>query len=91
MKDLPTNVKAYKKTPLFTSETVPSGLLKTHTTKSGTWGKICVQKGKLHYVIEVEPQEEIELDPDQHGVVEPEVPHHVTPLGEVEFYVEFYK
>ncbi len=91
MKELPTNTNAYKKTPLFTNESIPSGLLKTHTTKAGTWGKICVKKGKLLYVIENDPIEEIELSSEKYGVVEPQVPHHVTPLDEVEFYVEFYK
>ena len=91
MKELPKNVEAYKKTPLFTNETVPSGLLKTHTTKEGTWGKIQILKGKLLYVIETDSEEQIELDADKFGVVEPEVPHHIKPMGAVEFYVEFYK
>ena len=91
MKKLPESVKEYKRTPDFNEETVPSGLLKAHTTKVGTWGKICVDKGKLLYVIETEPMEKVELSPDKHGVVEPEVAHHVEPLGEVEFHVEFYK
>lgn len=91
MKELPKNTQAYKKTPMFTQETVPVGLLKNHTTKAGTWGKICISKGKLLYVIEGKPQESIELSPSKYGVVEPEIPHHVKPLGEVEFFVEFYK
>lgn len=91
MKTLPENVRPYKKTPKFTNDTVPSGLLKSHTTKKGTWGKIVVLKGVLRYVIETVPAKEIVLSQDKFGVVEPEVPHHVTPQGEVEFYVEFYK
>lgn len=91
MKTLPQEVQAYKKTPLFNQENVPAGLLKSHTTKAGTWGKICINKGILLYVIEEQPQESIELSPTTYGVVEPEVPHHVKPLGEVEFFVEFYK
>lgn len=91
MKELPSDVHPYKKTPIFTQETVPEGLLKAHTTKAGTWGKICIIKGKLLYVIETEPQKSIELSPSTYGVVEPEIPHHVKPLGEVEFFVEFYK
>lgn len=91
MKEIPSSLKAYKQTPLFNNQSVPPGLLKTHTTKAGTWGKICVKKGRLQYVIEQEPKEEIELSPDKYGVVEPEVPHHVKPIGEVEFFVEFYK
>jgi len=91
LKDLPSNVKAYKKTPIFTSETVPDGLLKTHRTMKGTWGKICVIEGLLRYTIESSPSESITLSSDHHGVVEPEVPHHVEPIGYVEFFIEFYK
>ena len=91
MKELPSNLEAYKKTPVFTEKTVPNGLLKAHSTKAGIWGKICVTKGKLLYVIEVEPQEVIELRIDKFGVVEPEVLHHVEADGEVEFFVEFFR
>jgi len=91
MKELPKNLNSYKKTAIFNQETVPAGLLKAHTTKAGTWGKINIKSGKLLYVIETEPLESIELSPSRYGVVEPEVPHHVQPLGEVEFFVEFYK
>ena len=47
--------------------------------------------GNLLYRI-LEPNvEEVHLSPEQHGVVEPTVLHEVQPLGEVEFYVEFYR
>lgn len=39
MKDLPVNVSPYKRTPEFTEESVPTGLLNDHTTKDGVWGK----------------------------------------------------
>lgn len=65
--------------------------MKSHSTKEGTWGKICINKGKLLYVIESEPQETKELSTSTYGVVEPQVPHHVRPIGEVEFFVEFLK
>lgn len=91
MKELPENVNVYKRTPDFNQETIPAGLLKAHTTKEGIWGIICVSNGKLLYTIEKEPQETIELTPRKFGVVEPQVPHHVEPLGDVEFHVEFLK
>lgn len=91
MKGLPSNVFAYKRTPTYTDKTIPKGLLKSHTTRPGTWGKICIIKGKLFYTIEVEPYESIELSPTKYGVVEPEVPHHIETIGEVEFFVEFLK
>ncbi|MCB0355602.1 MAG: DUF1971 domain-containing protein [Bdellovibrionales bacterium] len=91
MKNMPQGLVAYKRTDTFNELTIPKGLLNSHTTKAGTWGKICVNSGALLYVIEQQPYEEIELNPQKFGVVEPQVPHHVQAIGEVEFYVEFYK
>jgi len=91
MKKLPENVKSYKRTPTFTQDSVPKGLLKNHTTIEGAWAKIIVETGSLKYVIEGESPEEIMLSPELFGVVEPQVPHHVAPIGEVSFYVEFHR
>ncbi|MGD9730359.1 MAG: DUF1971 domain-containing protein [Nitrospiraceae bacterium] len=89
MKALPTSAAPYKRTPTFTEQTVPPGLLKEHTTKEGAWGRIVVLEGELMYRI-LKPQlEEILLSPDRCGIVEPQVPHEVEPLGTVQFYVEF--
>ncbi len=91
MKSLPDQLNAYKQTLLFTQDTVPEGLLKAHTTKTGVWGKIQVLEGKLLYVIETQPNESIELNAELAGIVEPQMPHHVKPLGNVRFWVEFYR
>lgn len=90
MKSLPDNVVAYKKTPEFDENSVPNGLLNNHQTKEGVWGKIVLLEGKLLYTIN-EPKEEIYLDANNFGVVEPTVYHQVKPLGKVRFYVEFYR
>ena len=91
MKELPSEVSSYKRTPEFTNETVPKGLLKAHQTKEGTWGKIVVLEGELCYRI-LEPEvEEVHLSPEKFGVVEPAVLHEVEPLTELKFYVEFYR
>lgn len=91
MKTLPPHVQPYKRTPTFTEETVPAGLLKAHTTIPGAWAKIVVEEGTLEYVIEAGEHETILLSPERFGVVEPEVPHHVKPMGKVRFHVEFHK
>lgn len=90
MKSLPDNVVAYKKTPEFDESSVPKGLLNNHQTKEGVWGKIVLLEGRLLYTIN-EPKEEIYLDANNFGVVEPTVYHQVKPLGKVRFYVEFYR
>ncbi|HCR97440.1 MULTISPECIES: DUF1971 domain-containing protein [Halomonas] len=91
MKDLPVNVSPYKRTPEFTEESVPTGLLNDHTTKEGVWGKIVVLEGLLEYTIQEPALDIIELSPEQYGVVEPTIKHHIKPLGPVRFFVEFYR
>lgn len=91
MKILPASLTSYKKTPEFTEETIPAGLLKAHQTKEGTWGKINVTEGQLYYRI-LEPDfEEVLLSSEKFGVVEPTVLHEVEPKGKVRFHVEFYR
>jgi tellurite resistance-related uncharacterized protein len=91
MKSLPTNVFPYKRTPEFTESTVPAGLLRSHHTKHGVWGKIIVLEGTLLYRI-LEPEiEEILLSTDRFGVVEPAVRHEVVPSAGVRFCVEFHR
>ena len=91
MKQIPNNLNAYKRTPEFDQNTVPAGLLKSHQTKAGTWGKIVILDGQLLYRI-LEPEiEEVTLDKNQPGIVEPEIKHEVKPIEMVRFYIEFYK
>ncbi len=90
MKDLPTGLAPYRRTPTFDEKTVPAGLLKDHQTKAGVWGVIEVTSGRLRYTISASG-EEVELHAGLKGIVEPEVLHYVTPLGAVEFSVEFWR
>lgn len=90
MKQLPSDLTAYKKTPEFTETSIPHGLLKDHNTKQGVWGKIVVLDGSLEYIIQEPEIEIIKLSSSRFGVVEPTIKHHVKPIGAVKFYVEFY-
>ena len=89
MKSIPDHVKSYMKTALFTHDTVPAGLLKNHMTKEGTWALIRIQEGRLEYTIE--ESEICILEPGHDGVIEPQVSHNIRPLGQVSFFIEFYK
>lgn len=86
---LPTTLRAYKRTPDFTEATMPAGLRRMHETKGGVWGKICVLEGKLLLRF-VEDGEKRMLTPDNPGVVCPRQAHEVEPFGPVRFYIEFY-
>jgi tellurite resistance-related uncharacterized protein len=89
VKTLPPDATSYRRTAEFSETTVPAGLLRRHTTRPGVWGRICVLEGTLRYRI-LEPRlEEQVLSAERPGIVEPEVPHEIEPLGAVRFYVEF--
>ena len=89
MKSLPDGLKPYRRTPAFTRDTVPSALLRDHSTKSGVWGLIHVLRGTLVYRTS-EPKTEQLVIPGHLGVVEPEVLHSVELIGDTEFFVEFW-
>jgi tellurite resistance-related uncharacterized protein len=91
MKTLPADVTPYQRTKEFSETTIPSGLLREHSTKVGTWGRICVLEGRLSYEVPGPPTETRTLTPGTNGIVEPEILHHVRPMGRVRFFVEFLK
>ncbi|MDQ8732308.1 DUF1971 domain-containing protein [Bradyrhizobium sp. LHD-71] len=89
MSSLPSGLKAYKRTPVFDQDTLPAGLRRAHRTKPGVWALIHVIEGRLLYRV-AEPPCEIELTPGKPGIVRPDQPHEVEPLGAMRMYVEFY-
>lgn len=89
--ELPPNVRKYAESPLFSHNTVPAKLLKEHSTKAGVWGKISVCSGKLRFASVGEGASDQILDSRTPGIIVPEDPHFVEPIGAVEFKVEFYR
>ena len=89
MTSLPKGLTPNKRTATFTETTIPAGILKDHQTKAGVWGLIHVLSGSLRYVIPSLGETKI-LTPEENGVVIPETPHHVAPMGPFSFNVEFW-
>ena len=87
---IPAGYVVTRRTPEFTQDTVPPALLSAHETKGGAWALIHVLEGKLRYCIEAPASESI-LEPGQPGVIQPQVRHHVEPVGPVRFYLEFHR
>ena len=79
----------YKRTAVFDENALPAGLRREHRTKPGVWGVIRVFDGRLRYQV-LEPASEVILEPGRPGLVLPEEPHRVEPLGPVRMQVEFY-
>lgn len=93
MKTIPPDVTHYKSTAVFTEETIPAALQRSHTTADGVWGRITILEGSLLYRItdERHPFEEVLLTPSNSGVVEPQVKHEVAVVGPVRFQVDFHR
>jgi tellurite resistance-related uncharacterized protein len=83
----PAGARAYQRTASFGVDDTPEALRKAHTTKPGVWGRIVVESGALE--LRVDGRGSQTLEPGTDGVIEPEVPHEVTPLDGARFYVEF--
>ena len=86
---IPEGHVAFRRSPEFTQDTIPSALRLAHETTHDTWAIIHVLEGKLRYCI-IDPPSETVLEPGRPGEIAPEVRHHVEPLGEVRFYLEFH-
>lgn len=85
----PQTAVPYKRTPIFDENSLPKGLRREHRTKPGVWGVIRVLDGRLRYVV-IEPTSEMILEPGRPGLVLPDQPHRVEPLGPMRMQVEFY-
>jgi len=86
----PDRLKKYKQTPSFTENSVPKGFLRAHSTKKGTWGKIVIETGMLHYVIDHLENKSLVLDEETPGIISPTMIHHVEANWDVSFHIEFY-
>ena len=79
----------YSSSPVFDQDTLPAALRARHDTKAGVWGLIRVLEGELKLTY-LEPASEVILQPGHPGLIEPQQPHFVTPLGPMRMQVEFY-
>lgn len=74
---------------MFDENSLPTGLCREHRTRLGVWGVIRVLEGRLRYRV-LDPASEVILEPGHPGLVLPNQPHLVEPLGRMRMQVEFY-
>jgi len=79
----------YKRTAVFDENTLPAALRREHRTKLGVWAIIRVLEGRLRYQV-LDPASEVILETGHPGIVRPNEPHLVEPLGSMRMQVEFY-
>lgn len=82
-------LEPYKSTPIFDENTLPAGLRKEHRTKDGVWSVIRLLEGRLRYRV-LDPVSETILDQQHFGLVLPDQPHLVEPLGAMRMQIDFY-
>lgn len=83
----------YKSTPVFDETTLPAALRREHRTKDGVWGVIRVLEGELRLVVLGDGSDEgagTILTPGRPGLVLPQQPHRVEPLGRMQMQVDFH-
>jgi tellurite resistance-related uncharacterized protein len=85
---LPPGAREDGRSPTFTEATLPAGLRRDHRTRAGTWARIVVEEGRVEYHSRARVRV---LGAGDVGIAEPDVPHHVVPLGEMRLHVEFYR
>ncbi|WP_313805110.1 DUF1971 domain-containing protein [Sphingobium sp.] len=79
----------YRSTPVFDQDTLPAALRSRHSTKAGVWGLLRIIEGEVRLTY-LDPAWEMVLSPDTPGLLLPQQPHFVTPLGPMKMQVEFY-
>ena len=79
----------YRTTPDFDQDTLPAALRRSHNTKAGVWGRLCVLEGMVRYVL-ADCGTETMLASGQAMTILPEQKHFVEPLGPLKMHVEFY-
>ncbi len=87
--ELPDDLQVVRKTDVWDEQTLPAALRRAHRVASGTWGRLRVQRGRLRFVADTQPPLDVVVGPETPQAIPPDVEHHVDPLGEVGFFVEF--
>ncbi len=80
----------YQRTAVFNEDSLPAGLRREHRTKPGVWGVVRVLDGRVRYRV-LDPVSELILEPGHPGLIRPDQPHFLEPLGPMRIQIEFYK
>ena len=84
-------LEAYKRTPVFTESSIPSGLLKQHNLATGVWGKLIVNSGQLELEFPGNKNRLRCAEPGADVWIQPEEWHLIKKATQVRFYIEFYR
>ena len=87
----PMPLEEFQRTPEFTADNTPAGLLHDHRSKAGVWGRLVLLEGHLRYCLEDSSGRGWILSPERPGWIPPDLSHRVEFIGPVRFYVSFWR
>ena len=87
---IPDGFELVRSTPEFDQDSVPKALLNAHRVAIGVWGLAIVGSGTLDFTFEDDGITH-RLQAGESMVIPPSQLHHVAPVGDVSFHVEFYR
>lgn len=89
--DIPKDAKCYAQSPDFNHETVPEKLLSNHNLKAGTWGKLCVAKGKVSYFKAGDETPDAVIEENGTHIIPTQQMHFIKVSEDAEFHIEFWR
>jgi tellurite methyltransferase len=88
--EMPEGLRWVRSSPVWDERTIPAGLRRAHGVAAGTWGRIVVHGGRLHFAAATMPTIDVELEAGSTQAIPPEVLHEVEPMGAVRCSIEFF-
>jgi tellurite resistance-related uncharacterized protein len=86
--EMPEGLVRIGASPSWDESTMPAGLRTAH--RSGRWGVITVQEGRLRFRAHTTPPIQRVLEPGTDQPIAPAIAHDVEPLGHVRFAIEWF-
>lgn len=87
--ELPPTAQPVRISPVWTEQTMPAALRRSHRLAEGTWGLLVVHEGLLRCAIATQPGIDVVLTPAATQALPPQVDHEVAPEGVVRFSIQF--
>ena len=87
--EIPADLEIVRTTAVWDEHSMPNALRRAHRVAGGTWGRLRVDRGRLHFVARTNPVTDVVIEAGRLQAIPPDVEHFVEPDGPVRFAVEF--
>jgi tellurite resistance-related uncharacterized protein len=87
--ELPEGLEVVGTAGPFDQRSMPAALSRAHRVAGGRWGRLRLIKGAADFSMQTDPPIARRLVAGQSQPIPPDVPHRVSPLGNVSLAVDF--